>query len=69
MQNVEDFLHFNFAYLKKIPVIINGVMVKELDCDLKVSEFEFQSRYYLHFKTNPIYQPLRSGRIWHKVNF
>ena len=21
------------------------------------------------YNANPIYQPLRSGRIWHKVNF
>ena len=21
------------------------------------------------YKLDPIYQPLRSGRIWHKVNF
>ena len=24
---------------------------KELDCDHKVSEFELQSRYYVHFRT------------------
>ena len=24
---------------------------------------------YTTNKNNPIYQPLRSGRIWHKVNF
>ena len=28
-----------------------GVMPKLLDCDLEVREFEFQSRYYVHFKT------------------
>ena len=25
---------------------------KVLDCNLKVSEFEFQSLYYFHFRTN-----------------
>ena len=27
-------------------------MAKELDCDLEVSEFELQSQYYVHFRTN-----------------
>ena len=26
-----------------------GVKVKELDCGIVVSEFELQSRYYIHF--------------------
>ena len=28
------------------------VMAKMLDSDLKVSEFELQSRYQIHFQTN-----------------
>ena len=49
-------------------------MTNILDRDIVVSGFELQSRYYVHFRTNTqekgtIYQPLRSGRIWHKVNF
>ena len=27
-------------------------MANVLDCDIVVSEFELQSRYYLHFETN-----------------
>ena len=27
-------------------------MVKTLDCNLEVSEFELQSHYYIHFQTN-----------------
>ena len=56
-----------------------GVMVIVLDGCLEVSEFKFHLYYYVHFQTNNlwkgtelnyhIYQPLRSGRIWHKVNF
>ena len=46
-----------------------GVMANELDCDIVVSEFELRSRYDVYFWINHIYQPLRSGRIWHKVNF
>ena len=44
-----------------------GVVVNILDCDIVVCDFEFQSCYCVHFQS--IYQPLRSGRIWHKVNF
>ena len=29
-------------------------MAKVLDCDLEVSEFEFQSCYYGHFQTNTL---------------
>ena len=28
------------------------VMVKALDCGMVVSEFELQSHYYVHFRTN-----------------
>ena len=31
-----------------------GVMAKELDCSLKVSEFKLHSRYYIHFWTNTL---------------
>ena len=31
-----------------------GVMVKALDCGIVVSEFELQSRYYVHFRTNTL---------------
>ena len=37
-----------------------GVMVKVMDCGIVVSEFELQSRYYVHFRTNTLgekYQP------------
>ena len=29
-------------------------MVKAMDCEIVVSEFEFQSRYYVHFRANTI---------------
>ena len=50
------------------------IMVKAMNCGVVVNQFELQSRYYVHFRANTlrkgtIYQPLRSGRIWHKVNF
>ena len=31
-----------------------GVMVKAMDCSLEVSEFELQSRYYIHFRINTL---------------
>ena len=31
-----------------------GVIVKALDCDLNVSEFELQSFFYVHFRTNTL---------------
>ena len=29
-----------------------GIMVKAMDCGIVVSEFEIQSRYYVHFWAN-----------------
>ena len=31
-----------------------GVMVKAMDCRIVVSEFVFQSRYYVHFRANTL---------------
>ena len=31
-----------------------GVMVKAMDCEIVVSEFVLQSRYYVHFQTNTL---------------
>ena len=31
-----------------------SIMVKVMDCGIVVSEFEFQSRYYVHFQTNTL---------------
>ena len=31
---------------------LRGAMVKVLDCNLEVSEFELQLPYYVHFRTN-----------------
>ena len=31
-----------------------GVMVKAMDCGIVVSEFVFQSRYYVHFRANTL---------------
>ena len=31
-----------------------GVMVKAMDCEIVVSEFVLQSRYYFHFRANTL---------------
>ena len=31
-----------------------GVMVKAMDCGIVVSEFELQSCYYVHFRSNTL---------------
>ena len=31
-----------------------GVMDKAMDCGIVVSEFEFQSGYYVHFRANTL---------------
>ena len=51
-------------------VSLRGVIAKILDCDLEISEFEFQLCYYVHFRIgmNPLisYQCYSSTRITHK---
>ena len=37
-----------------------GVMVKGLDCEIVVCEFEIQLRYYLHFQTNTLGKDMSS---------
>ena len=34
------------------PVLYGGVMAKVLECGLEISEFQLQSCYYVHFRTN-----------------
>ena len=43
-----------------LPECPHRVMVKSLDRGIVVSEFELQSRYYVHFRTNINY-PLSYG--------
>ena len=71
------------TYITVISIIIVGVVlvVKVLDCGIVVSEFELQSHYYVHFRTNtlgkgmtPPYSPnyglnnttaVVEGWLWH----
>ena len=39
---------------EKMQVCTRGVMVKAMDCGIVVSEFELQSRYYVHFRTKTL---------------
>ena len=36
---------------------------------LSLAVHAFASRVLILFSVDPIYQPLHSGRIWHKANF
>ena len=38
--------------MKYLGVSPHGVVVKVLDCDIVVSEFNFQFSCYIHFQTN-----------------
>ena len=44
----------------------SGVMVKEMDCGIVVSEFEVQSRYYIHFRTNALGKGMNPLILWVK---
>ena len=37
----------------------HGEVANVLDCDIVVSEFELQLRYYIHFRTNT-----HGGKVW-----
>ena len=45
-------LNVRKEYLKPFGGCPRGVMVKAMDCGIVVSEFVFQSRYYVHFWAN-----------------
>ena len=45
-------------------IFINGVAQTVIDKKKKIGEWRGIDR-----QKGTIYQPLRSGRIWHKVNF
>ena len=40
--------------IKMKTIVRKPLMVKTLDCGIVVSEFELQSRYYVHFRTNTL---------------
>ena len=42
------------SFLRKSRGCPRGVMVKAMDCRIVVSEFEFQSRYYVHIRANTL---------------
>ena len=67
-------LHFRnglcFISRKKARVFI--LLIRFILCNLVSSSFLILPRYFffhLSMFDGTIYQPLRSGRIWHKVNF
>ena len=45
-----------FIKMKSLPNVRcpRSVILKVLDCGIVVSEFEFQKRYYVYFRTNTL---------------
>ena len=43
------FLILKLTFIRGCPL---GVMVKAMVCEIVAREFELQSRYYVHFRTN-----------------
>ena len=50
-------------YLREFYSCIDNILIVHMLCAKIILSFFFFSR------KGTIYQPLRSGRIWHKVNF
>ena len=49
-----DLIVFSADTIALFSVCPRGVMVKAMDCGIVVSEFVFQSRYYVHFRANTL---------------
>ena len=47
-------LRYYTLILDIITGILRGVMIDVFDCDIVVSEFELQSCYHVHFRTNTL---------------
>ena len=45
---------FIYAFSLAFTGCPRGVMVKAMDCKIVVNEFELQSGYYVHFRTNTL---------------
>ena len=56
--NFPHFLHVYLFDIDRYKLPFNGcprgVMVKAMNCGIVVSEFVFQSRYYVHFRANTL---------------
>ena len=50
----ETFIYLLGEYYPKMSRHHHGVVVYVLDCNIIVSKFELQSRYYIHFWTNTL---------------
>ena len=51
ISTLAPYLISNPLYMSWFP---RGVMVKAIDCEIVVSEFVLQSRYYVHFRANTL---------------
>ena len=60
-------MYIEYIYIYKFDLVSNslwgcpcGVMVKAMDCGIVVSEFVFQSCYYVHFQANTLGKGMNS---------
>ena len=54
LENIKYFLSVFTITIRRCP---RGVMINAVDCGIVVSEFELQSRYYVHFRTSKGMKP------------
>ena len=60
-------LRLNLIPLTRSPC---GAVANVLHCDIAISEFEFQSRYYVHFRTNTLGEGINPSYLLHlRVKF
>ena len=54
-KNIEiELVNLTLQQHKNIKGSLSCVVVNALHCDIVISEFEIQSRYYVHFRTNTL---------------
>ena len=49
-------LSYEYSWYHKTQKSLRNVMANVQVCDIVVSEFELQSRYYVHFRTNTLWE-------------
>ena len=54
---------WSFAYIILLEKESCGIASNVLDCSIVMSEFELQSRYYIHFRENTFINPLTTPAI------
>ena len=63
MYSQKSFFFLFWSFRNKNPRV---VISKVQNCDLEVSRFELQTRYYIHFRTNTLDKVMNPIIIWVK---